>query len=307
MVSDPSRRTDLLPGLAFVLYNIVSHINQVQMWYRLTSENFEGGHKRQNQQQHRQQLAKTPLRLALIRQLHTRTAKCLRQHYNPRGGANRHGHEHQQTHTAYDLAPRLPLHVQVPCTQSEDDGARGDDGNCPNHTESPVTLCRLALCVFSPDTPYRQCRRQILHVRFQHEHTKHNGQEHVDEHGELPQPPQNPISFEVLNQGHEGGEVGGGREERQHPDDEEVVGYHAVNLGQPHHLDADALDDLLVRETRQDLAGDVARRLGADFGEDDEGGEDQREAGGDDEGEEDLFMKSVNQYQSKYPVNNGVV
>lgn len=66
-----------------------------------------------------------------------------------------------------------------------------------------------------------------------------------------------------------------------------MVGDHGLNLGEADDLDGDSFDNHLVGEAVEDLSRDVVIGLAADFGEDDKGGEDEREAGGDDEGEED--------------------
>jgi hypothetical protein len=67
-----------------------------------------------------------------------------------------------------------------------------------------------------------------------------------------------------------------------------VVRNHGIDSCKPHDLNADSLNELLIRQARENAAGDVARGDGPPFGENDDRGEDESEGGGDDEGEEDL-------------------
>lgn len=89
------------------------------------------------------------------------------------------------------------------------------------------------------------------------------------------------------------------REEGQHPDDEEVVGHQGVDLGEAHGLDADPVEDLLVREAIEQLPADQAQVVSVCVEEgllEDEGeGEGDGEDGGDDESEDDLWMGMFSQ------------
>jgi hypothetical protein len=77
--------------------------------------------------------------------------------------------------------------------------------------------------------------------------------------------------------------VGGHGEQRQHPDDEEMVWNQRVHFRQPYALDADPLEDLRVAVAIQQLSSD-GRRLAAEFAKDDACGEGEGDAGCDDEG-----------------------
>lgn len=254
----------------------------------LTSQNLQRRHERQQQQHHRQQLPETPQLLALVAQRDVRRAECLAHHDHAGRCAQRERREHEDRHDAHVLAPPLLPHVQVPRAEEEDDARAGDDGDGGDDGEGAARLRALGAGVLLPDAGDGQRGREGLRVGLQHEDAVDDGQDKVDEHGELAQPAQEPVALEVLHEGEQGGEGGGGAAEGEQPDDEEVVGDHAVDARQADDLDGDALDDLLVGDAVEDLARDVGAALGVDLFEDDEGGEEDGEAGRGDEGEEDL-------------------
>lgn len=87
------------------------------------------------------------------------------------------------------------------------------------------------------------------------------------------------------------------RQEGQHPDDEKVIWDERVDLRQTHGLDADAVEDLLVREAIEELPPDRAdgRLVAVEEGllEDQGQGEGDGDDGGDNETEYDLGVVSM--------------
>lgn len=68
-----------------------------------------------------------------------------------------------------------------------------------------------------------------------------------------------------------------------------MVGHHGREFCEADALDADACEDLLVREGEEEFSGDgPLARAWAEFVQDDGEGEGEGEEGGYDEGEEDL-------------------
>lgn len=60
-----------------------------------------------------------------------------------------------------------------------------------------------------------------------------------------------------------------GAEEGEHPDYEEVVGYHGAHLGETDALDADSGEELLVGEGEEEFAQDFGFGAASGFREDD--------------------------------------
>lgn len=139
--------------------------------------------------------------------------------------------------------------MQIPRSQHKNDAADCNDSDSPDHASGLVSLRLSALCMFLPYTCHWQGGRQSFNIALQHENAIYNPQNHVDEHGELAHPAQNPIPLKVLNQSEESGKVGSGGKKSQHPNDEEVVGYHGLDFCQTNDLNTDPLDELLVGET----------------------------------------------------------
>lgn len=73
-------------------------------------------------------------------------------------------------------------------------------------------------------------------------------------------------------------------EEREHPDEKEMIGHHGVHLGQANALDAYTLDELGVAISIEDLSADGGRPT-AKVGHDDAHGKADGQKGRNDEGE----------------------
>jgi hypothetical protein len=78
------------------------------------------------------------------------------------------------------------------------------------------------------------------------------------------------------------------RQQRQHPYDEKVVRNHAFHLRQTDTLQANSGNDLLIGEREQQFTEDLGFVFTTQFVENDDGAQNNREAGSDYEGEEDL-------------------
>jgi len=82
-----------------------------------------------------------------------------------------------------------------------------------------------------PHACNRQCVCHVLHNGHEDKNPRDARQDQIDEHEKLAQPAQDPVALEVVDEGEQGGDVGSGRQQRQHPDDEEVVRHHGLHFG----------------------------------------------------------------------------
>lgn len=165
---------------------------------------------------------------------------------------------------------------------------RADDGQRRGGTRASLRRGGV------PDAGDGHGLRQLLHDALQEDDAEGAREDEVGEHEALAQPAQDPVAAEVGDQRQEGCEVGGGGEEREHPDEEEVIWHHGVDFGEPHALDSDAREDLLIGQRQKKLSWDRPLAVkGSEFVEDDEDGEGEGKEGGYYEGEEDLCVCMV--------------
>lgn len=273
----------------------------------LAAHDLDDGDDGQQQQADGQPGAEAPALLGLVGERHGRLAEGLRQHEQARrraDGAGRHEHE---PHELRDAVQPLPARVQVPRGGGEDERVARDDGHGAEVRQARVgrggrRVGRAGGRVRVPHA--RDGQRRLGQVALhgaEHEGAVRAAEGQVDEHEGLAQPAQHPVAPEVVHQRQQRRVVHRHGQQRQHPDEEEVVRHHLVHLRQPHHLDADARHDLLVRVRVQQLAPHH-RRLAAQPPPPDElllehegDGEDERDARCDDETEENLCSARVSQ------------
>lgn len=255
--------------------------------------NLNGRDQWQDEQKHGQQLTKAPLALAgaAVDQVDRRRAKRGREQDDADGGTDRNGRHHQQADNLNRLVPALLAAVQVPGGEDKDDEVAGHDGNGADVRQRAVGAGGLAKVGGAvPDARHGQgAGPRALGDGLQDKDARDGRQGEVDKHEELAQPAQDPVAAVVVDEGEQGGVVRGHGEQREHPDEEEVVGHERVHLGEADGLDADALHDLRVAVAVEELAAD-GRVLAANLGKDDARGEDEGEDGGNHEGEEDLGL-----------------
>lgn len=136
--------------------------------------------------------------------------------------------------------------MQVPRGQDEDDDLSGDNSDGSSDTKRGIRGVTATL--YFPDAGDRESRLQILHDRLEDEDSGQYAKEQVDEHEELPEPAQDPVTLKVVHKCEERGEVCCGGEKRQQPDDEEMIWHHVLHLRKADRLDANTGDDLLIGE-----------------------------------------------------------
>ncbi|TPX14701.1 uncharacterized protein E0L32_005096 [Thyridium curvatum] len=277
-------------------------------------------HQRQQQHEQRQQLPEAPVLLAPVPQRHRRRPERLAQDDDARRRADRDGRHQRRAHQLRGaVEPRPPLArgraVQVPRRQREDDAVARDHG--PRADVHEPRVGRRAAVVpgraVVPDAGDGQRRRQVAPDALQDVGAVDGAEREVDEHEGLAQPAQDPVAAEVAHEDQQRRVVHRHGQQRQHPDEEEVVGHEGRRLGQPHALDADARHDLLVRVAAEQLAPDRVLRPAAAATtvalgfwqavvvvlfrtcdqavlDDERGAHDQHQAGCEDEGEKDLSI-----------------
>ncbi|TQW08201.1 hypothetical protein IF2G_04077 [Cordyceps javanica] len=263
----------------------------IDRWRRLdvAPVELDGRDERQGEQQHGQQLAEAPLLLALVGEGHRGPAKGRGQQHDADGRADGDGRQDEQAADLDRLVPALRAAVHVPGGHGEDDAVADDDGNGADVRRDAGGAGRLAKGRRAvPDAGDGQ--RGARHAAgddLHDEDARHAREGKVDEHEQLAQPAQDPVAAVVAGEGQQRRVVRGHGQQRQHPDEEEVVRHQRVHLGQPDRLDADALHDLRVAVPVEELAPDGGGPP-ADLGGHDAGGEGERDDGGDHEGEKDL-------------------
>jgi hypothetical protein len=201
-------------------------------------------------------LSKTPLALAHTDQRYRRRAECLREQHRPYGGTATRSHEHQQPAHLEKLEPFLPVAVHVPDTEGENDAIARKDGDGAGDGNGRVGRRAVVRRRERPHARHGQRGRHILEHSHKNKYTKHRAQRQIQQHEKLAQPAQDPVALEIVDEGQQRGEMGGGGEQREHPDDEEVVGHHGVEFGEADALDADAGEQLLVAEGEEQFAED---------------------------------------------------
>lgn len=251
-------------------------------------------HQRQRQHQQADHGSEAPLPLASVGQGRGGLAKRLRSVNDTTGSPDSDGRHHGPAQQLHPLEGPLPPVVEVPRGREEDDAVARDDGDGPR-VRGPDVARVVALDL--PGACGGQCGGlEVLLHDLQHEDAVHAAQHQVDEHEDLAQPAENGVGAEGGDEDEEGQVVHAHREEGQHPDDEEVVRHQGVDLREPHGLDADAVEDLLVREAIEELAPDDAEgglmRVEEGLLQDQGEGEGDGEDGGDDESEDDLGIIS---------------
>ena len=127
--------------------------------------------------------------------------------------------------------------MQVPSRHAEDDYLPSDDGNRSCNTERSVG--RRTSGLDFPDTSDGETGLHVAEDSLQDENARQDAKEHVDQHEDLAYPAEYPVALEVVDEREEGGEVGCCGEEREEPDDEEVVWYHCLHFREADGLDAD--------------------------------------------------------------------
>ncbi|TLD24088.1 hypothetical protein PspLS_06972 [Pyricularia sp. CBS 133598] len=106
-----------------------------------------------------------------------------------------------------------------------------------------------------PDAGDWQRRLDVVADTAQDVGTVDGAENQVHKHQELTQPPEEPVAAKVVNQSEQRGIVYRHGEQRKHPDEEEVSG----GQGEADRLQANALEDLLIRIGREQLATDRMR------------------------------------------------
>lgn len=182
--------------------------------------------------------------------------------------------------------------MQVPDRERKEDELTRHDGNRARDGNGRVA--RRARVLDLPHAPNRQRGRQILHDAQQDHDAARAAQHEIHRHEELAQPPQDPVTLEVLVQRQQRADVRAARQQAQHPDDEEVVRHHGVHARQANGLDRDAREHLLVGEGEEEFARDGRGvwRVKV-LAQDDERGQDEGRAGRDDEREEDARTRDA--------------
>lgn len=247
----------------------------------LTTPDLYNRDQRQNDEEHGEQLAEAPVLLALILYLHRGVAKSLREKNDSDGSTDSNSCHEDETQDLDGVEEPLPLAVEVPSRETEDGAVAHDDGNGADVGKTGVGGCTFAPYV--PDAGDRECLVvQTLGDSLKNEDAADARQRQVDKHEELAKPSNYPVPSIVVYKSKESSVVRGHGQERQHPDDEEVVRHHGVHLGQTNTLDANALKNLRVTVAIEEFSPDITC-LAPEFGEDDCGGEDDGQAGRDHE------------------------
>ncbi|EGX91849.1 hypothetical protein CCM_06006 [Cordyceps militaris CM01] len=285
------------PGLQLAVVQRTPAISSRWRDLDVAPVNFNGRDEREHEQQDGQQLAEAPLLLAVVGERHRGRAKRRRQQDDAHGGADGNGRHDEQPGDLHRLVPGLLLRaaVQVPRGEHEDDHVARNHGNGADIRQRVLCAAgglakrrRRRLPAAVPGARHGQ--RGKGHAAgddLQRKDARDAREGEVGEHEGLPQPAQDPVAAVVADEGQQRRVVRRHGQQREHPDEEEVVRHERAHLGEADRLQADALHDLRVAEAAEELAPDACRTA-AHLGGDDAGGQAEGEYGGDHEGEENL-------------------
>lgn len=184
-------------------------------------------------------------------------AEGVREERDAHDGADGDGRHQQKPDDLDGPVEALRARVQVPRGQQEHDGISGDDDDGADVGDRAVLPGRHRRRRRHPLKDAGDGERGVVDAvahGAQDDDAVQGAEHEVHEYEELPQPAEDPVAAEVVDEREQAGVVHGHGQQGEHPDEEEVVWHHGLDLGEPDALDPDARQDLLVRVRVEELA-----------------------------------------------------